>query len=93
MLQKGSPPADALNPVRVTDYSAIISEVLIGIGYSIYATAIWGSIPYTVPEKVLGSAFGMTTAIQNSGLVVAPLIVSYLIGKDKQQPTSEYPEG
>lgn len=82
MIQKGSPPANPLDPlaVRVPDYSALISEVLIGIGYSIYATAIWGSIPYTVPEKVIGSAFGMTTALQNSGLVVAPLIVSYLIG-------------
>ena len=37
--------------------------VLSGIGYSIYATTIWGSIPYTVPPSAVGTAFGMCTAI------------------------------
>lgn len=55
--------------------------VLTGIGFSIYAVAMWGSIPYVVPESATGSAFGVTTAIQNTGLCVAPTLVGYI--KDK----------
>jgi hypothetical protein len=52
--------------------------VMTGVGYSIYAAAIWGSIPYVVPESAVGSAFGVTTAIQNIGLCVAPTLVGYI---------------
>jgi len=44
------------------NYSVLGPEILIGFGYSIYASALWSSIPYVVAEKTLGSAFGMTTA-------------------------------
>ena len=46
-----------------TNYSILLPLILLGIGYSIYAAALWASIPYTVEPKVLGSAFGLTTAI------------------------------
>ena len=48
--------------------------LLSGVGYAIYATVIWGSIPYTVPPSAVGTAFGMCTAIQNIGQGIAPLI-------------------
>ena len=54
---------------------------MIGIGYSIYASACWGSVPYVVPPSKVGTAFGLTTAIQNIGLVIAPTLVGYI--KDK----------
>lgn len=41
----------------------LIPLVIVGVAYSIYCAAIWGSIPYTVGENSVGSAFGMTTAI------------------------------
>ena len=56
----------------------IFYMVLLGISYSIYASVIWASIPYLVVEKVAGTAFGMTTAIQNFGLSVGPLFVGYI---------------
>lgn len=62
--------------------------VMTGVGYSIYAAAIWGSIPYVVPEAAVGSAFGVTTAIQNIGLCIAPTLVGYI--RDK---TSEIDHG
>lgn len=37
--------------------------VLVGIGYSIYAAAIWGSVPYVVDPSSVGTAFGIATAI------------------------------
>jgi len=58
--------------------------VLTGIGYSIYAAAIWGSIPYVVDENVVGSAFGVTTAIQNIGLCIAPTLVGYIKDMTKE---------
>ena len=53
----------------------LIPLVLLGFGYSIYCSAIWGSIPYVVEPHTIGTAFGLCTAIQNIGLTVSPLIV------------------
>jgi hypothetical protein len=44
-------------------YSELGPLILIGIGYSIYAAALWGSIPYVVEAKTVGTAFGFCTAI------------------------------
>jgi len=38
-------------------------EILMGLAYSIYASALWSSIPYLVQPRTIGSAFGMTTAL------------------------------
>jgi MFS family permease len=62
--------------------------ILVGVGYSIYAAAIWGSIPYIVKPHTVGTAFGIATAIQNIGLVIAPTLVGYI--KDQ---TKEYDHG
>ena len=55
-------------------YSVIAPLVLCGIGYSIYAAALWGSIPYVVEPRTVGTAFGFCTAIQNAGMAIAPTI-------------------
>lgn len=44
-------------------YSELGPLILIGIGYSIYAAALWGSIPYVVEARTVGTAFGFCTAI------------------------------
>ena len=49
--------------------------VMAGIGNSISAAAIWGSIPYVVSETVVGSAFGVTTAFINIFLCIATTLV------------------
>ena len=59
-------------------YNEVYPLVLTGIGYSIYAAAIWGSVPYTVPPQTVGSAFGICTAVQNIGLVIAPTVVGII---------------
>ena len=56
-------------------YNEVYPLVLIGIGYSIYAAAIWGSVPYVVESSATGTAFGIATAVQNIGLVIAPTLV------------------
>ena len=37
--------------------------VLTGLGYSLYASAFWGCIPYSVPPQTVGTAFGLATAV------------------------------
>lgn len=59
-------------------HNEVYPLVLTGIGYSIYASAIWGSVPYVVEPRTVGTAFGLTTAIQNVGLVLAPTIVGVI---------------
>lgn len=56
-------------------------EILMGICYSIFASALWSSIPYLVQARTIGSAFGMTTSLQNLGLVIAPYLSGALIDK------------
>jgi MFS family permease len=60
-------------------YSEVGPLVMVGIGYSIYAAALWGSIPYVVQARTVGTAFGFCTAIQNAGMAIAPTIVGAII--------------
>jgi len=55
-------------------YSELAPLILVGIGYSIYGAALWGSIPYVVEARTVGTAFGFVTAIQNGGMALAPTI-------------------
>ena len=59
-------------------YNELYPLILTGLGYSIYAAAIWGSIPYVVAPNTVGTAFGIATAIQNIGLVLSPTIVGHI---------------
>jgi len=65
-------------------YNELYPLVLTGLGYSIYAAAIWGSIPYIVKPSAVGTAFGIATAIQNIGLVIAPTLVGMIKDNTKQ---------
>lgn len=71
-------------------YREIGPLVLIGIGYSIYAAALWGSIPYVVESRTVGTAFGFCTAIQNAGMAVAPTIVGAIIDATKNDSSHGY---
>jgi len=44
-------------------YNEVLPQIFIGIGISFYAPAMWGSIPFTVESKNIGTAFGLTTAL------------------------------
>lgn len=64
-------------------YNEMYPLILVGIGYSIYAAAIWGSVPYVVDPNSVGTAFGIATAIQNIGLVIAPTLVGMIKDQTK----------
>lgn len=70
--------ASMLMPECDQCYNEVYVLVLTGIGYSIYASAIWGSVPYVVAPRAVGTAFGLATSVQNIGLCTAPTIVGYI---------------
>ena len=45
------------------NWSFLAPLILLGIAYSIYAGALWSSIPYVVKPNTLGTAFGLCTAV------------------------------
>lgn len=59
-------------------YFEVAPLVMVGLGYCIYGAAIWASIPYVVKPHTLGTAFGVTTAVQNAGMAIFPTVGSYI---------------
>eukprot|EP00644_Phytophthora_capsici_P010624 jgi/Phyca11/528532/estExt2_fgenesh1_pm.C_PHYCAscaffold_300148 len=56
--------------------SLYVPLVLQGLAYSVFAAALWPSVPYVVEAKHVGTAYGAITAIQNIGLALFPLAVA-----------------
>jgi len=71
-------------------YNELFPLIFTGIGYSIYASAIWGSIPYVVDPAAVGSAFGLATSIQNIGLCCAPTLVGFIKDSTKAHDHGYY---
>jgi len=67
------------NDKKVIEITVIFPLILCGFAYSFYASGLWPSIPYVVDKQVLGSAYGITTAIQNIGLTTGPLLVALVV--------------
>ena len=54
-------------------FTMIPAEILLvgmGLGYSVFASVIWPAIPSVVEQRLLGTAYGMITVLQNMGLTV-----------------------
>ncbi|KAI9989299.1 hypothetical protein PInf_019491 [Phytophthora infestans] len=60
----------------LTQVSLYVPLVLQGVAYSVFAAALWPSVPYVVEAKHVGTAYGAITAIQNIGLALFPLAVA-----------------
>lgn len=61
-----------------TYWDPLFPLIVLGLCYSIYASALWPSIALVIPEAEQGTAYGVVTAVQNAGLALAPLIISQL---------------
>ncbi len=62
-----------------TTITPAVPLVLLGICYSIYASALWPSIALVIEPKYQATAYGVVTAVQNLGLAVAPLLIGRLL--------------
>lgn len=70
--------------------SAVPLLIVQGLAYSVYAAALWPSIPLIIPERQVGLAYGVITAIQNLGLCVFPLVVAAIKGHQGSFGKVEY---
>ncbi|OMJ89248.1 hypothetical protein SteCoe_8636 [Stentor coeruleus] len=52
--------------------------IFIGLAYSVHSTALWSALPFTVEEKILGTAYGGSYSLANIGFFIVPLIVGSL---------------
>lgn len=68
---------------RVAPYGPLVGQ---GLAYSIFAAALWPSVPYAVEEQYVGTAYGVMTAVQNTGLATFPLAVSALLTSCTNNP-------
>lgn len=48
---------------QTANYTFLIPLILLGFAYSIYAGALWSSVPYVVKPNTLGTAFGLCTSV------------------------------
>jgi MFS family permease len=74
-----------------TDGSPVLPLIGQGMAYSLFAAVLWPSVPLTVEEKSVGTAYGLITAIQNAGLAAFPVVISTLYNGsgDKYIPNTE----
>ena len=59
-------------------YVCVLPLTLIGLAYSLYASALWPMIPYVVKPQVVGTGYGMATAVQNIGLSFIPNLIGLI---------------
>ena len=52
--------------------------ILLGAAFVLVPAAMWPSIPLIVEKNRVGTAFGLTTMIQNVGLAAFPFLNGYL---------------
>jgi len=55
-----------------------VSMLCLGAVYTVFAGALWPAFALVVAEKQLGTAYGVATALQNTGLAITPLVVGHL---------------
>lgn len=53
--------------------------IVIGIAYSAGASSIWPILSYIIPTKMISTAYGTMTSIQNTFLTIFPLITSAIL--------------
>lgn len=69
-----------------------LAVIVIGCSYSICAASLWPAVALLVKNKELGTAYGMMTSVQNTGLFFAPLLIG-AISNDPLHPHYNTVEG
>jgi predicted MFS family arabinose efflux permease len=60
---------------------AIILIIILGIAFSLVPSAMWPSVPKIIPERQLGTAYGMIFLVQNIGLSLVPMLIGWVLDK------------
>ena len=58
---------------------AIFLMMFMGVVYSVLVSSLWPAVPYTCRAGEVGLAYGIMTAMQNTGLAIWPLMVGAIL--------------
>ncbi|GFN73909.1 major facilitator superfamily domain-containing protein [Plakobranchus ocellatus] len=59
-----------------------IAMIIMGLSYSVLASALWPMVALIIPAHQLGTAYGIMQAIQNLGLAVISLTAGIVVDKN-----------
>lgn len=71
-----------------TTIPAWILLSVLGIVFSLVPAALWPTMVRLVPEKIIGTAYGLTYSIQNWGLLIFPILAGMLLDDYNQGRTT-----
>lgn len=63
----------------VTPIPAAVIMAAMGVFYSFLVSGLWPSVPWVVPDNMVGFSYGVMTALQNMGLAIFPLITGAVL--------------
>lgn len=58
---------------------AIAMMIVLGAAFSLVPSAMWPSVPKIIPQKQLGTAYGMIFLVQNIGFILVPLLMGWVL--------------
>lgn len=62
----------------LTHWDPIFGMSFLGAGFALFAATMWPCVSLVVDETMEGTAYGLLTAVQNTGLFAMPLLVGYI---------------
>ena len=62
----------------LTMLTPIVPMIVLGLAFSLVPAAMWPSIPFLVPQRQLGTAFGIMGMLQNVGLWGVPILIGWV---------------
>lgn len=65
----------------LTNIQPYVPMIMLGIAFSLVPAAMWPSMVKLVPEKQIGTAYGLMYSIQNLGLWGFPILAGYILDK------------
>lgn len=57
----------------------LVAMIIMGIGYSVLACALWPMVSLVIPTHQLGTAYGIMQSVQNLGLGCVVLAAGYIV--------------
>jgi nitrate/nitrite transporter NarK len=57
----------------------IFAIAILGMGFSVYTSVIWSTVPYLIDNKNSATGFGFMTSFYNFALVIFPIFVGIII--------------
>jgi predicted MFS family arabinose efflux permease len=74
-----------------THVNLYVPMAMMGVAFSLIPAVMWPSVAYIVDQSKLGTAYGLMTMIQNSGLFAFNLLVGW--ANDYGQASASNPDG